>query len=118
MEVTVDGPGAYAVRVVGVAQYQHVLARAAAEGAVVEAVLAREDDNPYDNQAVAVLIGGERCGYLSRDDARRYRAHLVAAGEPELRVHCAARISGGFETEGGERAHFGLRLDLPRFSEG
>jgi hypothetical protein len=103
--------------VVGVAQYQSVLETAAADGAVVEAVLALEDDNPHDDQAVAVLIAGARAGYLSREDARRYRAHLAAVGEPDLTVHCAARITGGFETEGGGRAHFGLRLDLPRFAE-
>jgi len=117
MEISLEGPGAFAVRVVGVAQYQEVLARAAAEGAEVEAALAPENDNPHDDQAVTVLIGGARAGYLSRDDARRYRAHLAAVGEPDLTVYCAARITGGFATRGGGHAHLGLRLDLPRFAE-
>ncbi|MBS0385440.1 MAG: hypothetical protein JSS00_08825 [Proteobacteria bacterium] len=119
MEVAIEGPGAFAVTVVGVSQYQRVLAAAAEEGAeagVVEAVLAREDDNPHDDQAVAVFIGGERAGYLSRADARRYRADLAAAGDATLSVRCKARIVGGFETKSGERAHFGLKLDLPRLS--
>ncbi|MES1200176.1 MAG: hypothetical protein ABUS57_01855 [Pseudomonadota bacterium] len=117
MEISLDGPGAFAVRVVGVAQYQPVLARAAADEPDIEAALAPENDNPHDDQAVAVLIGGERAGYLSRDDARRYRAHLAAVGEPDLTVYCAARITGGFATRDGGQAHFGLRLDLPRFAE-
>lgn len=118
MEVSVDGPGAFAVNVVGVSQYQRVLADAAEEGGAVEAVLVLEDDNPYDDQAVAVHINGERAGYLSRADARLYRADLAAAGQPELSVRCKARITGGFETRDGGRAHFGLRLDLPKLADG
>lgn len=115
-EVSLDGPDAFAVKVVGVSQYQRVLEAAAAEGDVVEAVLVLENDNPHDDQAVAVHIGCARAGYLDRTDARRYRAHLAALGESDLRVRCQARITGGFETSDGGRAHFGLKLDLPRFS--
>jgi hypothetical protein len=115
MEVAIEGPGAFAVNVVGVSQYQRVL-EAAAEASVVEAVLVREDDNPHDDQAVAVFIDGQRAGYLSRADARRYRADLAAAGDATLSVRCKARIVGGFETKTGERAHFGLKLDLPHLS--
>ena len=116
MEVAIEGPGTFAVNVVGVSQYQRVLEAAAADGADAEAVLVREDDNPYDDQAVAVHIEGERAGYLSRADARRFRADLAAAGDATLSVRCAARIVGGFETKSGERAHFGLKLDLPQLS--
>ena len=116
MEVAIEGPGAFAVNVVGVLQYQRVLEAAAAEGAVIEALLLLEDDNPHDNQAVAVHIDGERAGYLSRTDARRYRADLGAAGDSTLSVRCKARIVGGFETKTGERAHFGLKIDLPQLS--
>ncbi|MBI3437880.1 MAG: hypothetical protein HY054_04395 [Proteobacteria bacterium] len=115
MEVSISGPGAFALNVVGVSQYQRVLEVAAEEG-VVEAVLMREDDNPYDDQAVAVFLDGERAGYLARADARRYRADLAAAGDANLSVRCAAKIVGGFETKTGERAHFGLKLDLPQLS--
>jgi hypothetical protein len=115
MEVSIEGPGAFAVNVVGVSQYQRVLEAAAEEG-VVDAVLMREDDNPHDDQAVAVFIDGERTGYLSRADARRYRADLAAAGDARLSVRCKAKIVGGFETKTGERAHFGLKLDLPQLS--
>jgi len=115
MEVAIEGPGAFAVNVVGVSQYQRVL-EAAAEAGVVDAVLVREDDNPHDNQAIAVFIDGQRAGYLSRADARRFRADLAAAGDSTLRVRCKAKIVGGFETKSGERAHFGLKLDLPQLS--
>ena len=71
MEVAIEGPGAFAVNVVGVSQYQRVL-EAAAEAGVIDAVLMREDDNAYDDQAVAVFIDGERAGYLSRADAPKW----------------------------------------------
>ena len=115
MEVAIEGPGAFAVNVVGVSQYQRVLETAAEEG-VVDAVLMREDDNPHDDQAVAIFISGERAGYLSRTDARRFRADLATAGDATLSVRCKAKVVGGFETKTGERAHFGLKLDLPQLS--
>ncbi len=115
MEVAVNGPGAFAVNVVGVSQYQGVL-EAAHGRAVLDAVLVLENENLYDDQAVAVTIDGARTGYLSRADARRFRADIAAAGETELSVRCKAKIVGGFETKSGERAHFGLKLDLPRFA--
>jgi hypothetical protein len=116
MDVEIEGPGTFAVDVVGVAQYQDVLAAAAEAGGAVDATLVLEDSNPYDDQAVAVHIGGRRAGYLSRANARLYRADLAAAGNPRLTVRCKAKIVGGFETTRGERAHYGLKLDLPKLS--
>jgi hypothetical protein len=116
MEIDVEGPGAFAVDVVGVSQYQDVLEAAAEAGAAVHATLILEDSNPHDDQAVAIYIDGRRAGYLSRANARLYRADLAAAGNARLTVHCKARIVGGFETTGGGRAHFGLKLDLPKLS--
>lgn len=116
MEIAIEGPGTFAVNVVGVSQYQHVLQAAAGEGATIDAVLMLEDDNPHDDQAVAVHLDGARAGYLSRTDARLYRTDLAAAGAARLKVRCKAKIVGGFETRDGERAHFGLKLDLPRLA--
>jgi hypothetical protein len=36
--------------------------------------LVEENDNPYDDQAVAAYAGDVQFGYLTRDDARFYRA--------------------------------------------
>lgn len=116
MDIEVAGPGDFAVDVVGVSQYQDVLAAAAEAGAVHRAMLILEDANPHDDQAVAVYIAGARAGYLSRANARAYRADLAAAGTPRATVRCKAKIVGGFETKGGGRAHFGLKLDLPKLS--
>ncbi len=116
MEIELEGPGTFAVDVVGESQYQRVLEAAAVEGGVVDAMLMLEDSNPYDDQAVAIHIGGARAGYLSRANARLYRADLAAAGAERATVRCKARIVGGFETASGERAHFGLKVDLPKLS--
>lgn len=112
-DADLSGPGAFAIDVVGESRYQPALEAAAAGGAIVRAMLVLEDSNPYDDRAVQVRVGGQVCGYLSRDNARRYRAALAAAGEPRASVRCNAKITGGFEIEGGRRAHFGLKLDLP-----
>jgi hypothetical protein len=116
MDIDIEGPGTFGVDVVGVSQYQRVLESAGEKGDIVAATLVLEDSNPHDDQAVAVHIDGQRAGYLSRANARAYRADLIAAGTPDLIVHCKAKIVGGFETASGERAHFGLKLDLPRLS--
>ncbi|OQW61171.1 MAG: hypothetical protein A4S17_02135 [Proteobacteria bacterium HN_bin10] len=116
MDIELEGPGAFAVDVVGEAQYQDVLEAAGEAGAVVAAALVLEDSNPHDDRAVAVCIDGRRAGYLSRADARRYRADLAAAGVPRAVVRCKARITGGFARAGGGRAHFGLKLDLPNLT--
>lgn len=115
-EITLTGPGKFAVNVVGAAHRQDVLEAAMnAHGALVDATLVLEDSNPHDDHAVAVLIAGAHAGYLSRSDARRYRADLAGAGCPRATVRCQAKIVGGFP-RGDERTHFGLRLDLPEFS--
>lgn len=98
-EGSIQGPGDFACEVVGESKYQHHLERIAGgrteEGADLrkQAVLALEDDNPHDKNAVCVRIDGLRVGYLPRPMAKMYRKRLDR-GE-------------------GDRGHFGVRLDLP-----
>lgn len=44
----------------------------------VLAVLVPETSNPYDSNAVSVWVNGLQVGYLSREDARRYRPGLLS----------------------------------------
>jgi hypothetical protein len=119
MLIKIEGPGTFAVEVVGVSRRQDVIASLVDEHgrsgrtATVEARLVLEDTNPHDANAVRVEIDGKLIGYLSRENAARYRADLAAAGTPDTIVQCRARIVGGFETTTGEPASFGVRLDLP-----
>ena len=124
VHIDIQGPGAFAIEVVGVSRRQDTLADIVARHGrngrtlTTDAILSLEDTNPYDANAVRVEIDGALIGYISRDNARRYRADLAAAGTPRATVRCRARIVGGFETPGGERASFGVRLDLPPMEAG
>ena len=114
--------------VVGEASYQDNLWRIvgghrAPDGRVREevyAVLAAEPDNPYDANAVAVWIQGLKVGYLSREDARRYRSGLLALEQQHGKPIALAGViaGGGMRADGPGRlgvflehdpADFGLR---------
>jgi hypothetical protein len=95
----------------------------------VHAVLVAETDNPYDANAVSVWIQGLRVGYLSREDARRYRPGLLALerqhGKPIALA--GAIVGGGMRADGPGRlgvfldhdpADFGLRPMAPLRASG
>jgi hypothetical protein len=95
----------------------------------VSAVLVAETDNPYDANAVSVWVKGLRVGYLSREDARRYRPGLLALeqkhGQPIALA--GAIVGGGMRADGPGRlgvfldhdpADFGLRAMSPPRSSG
>jgi hypothetical protein len=86
----------------------------------VYAVLAAEPDNPYDPNAVSVWVKGLKVGYLSRDDARRYRPGLLALEQQHGKpiALAGAIVGGGMRADGPGRlgifldhdpADFGLR---------
>jgi hypothetical protein len=114
------GPGLYAVDIVGESRYQEALELICGgrveKGAWLRtvAVLILEDDNPHDNQAVRVDIEGHVIGYLRREHARQYRKRLGEAGHPQITARCKALIVGGWDRGGGDRGHFGVKLDLPK----
>lgn len=113
------GPGVYGVDIVGESNYQSALEKICGgreeESArkKVKALLVLEDENPHDSKAVRVDIDGETVGYLSRKEARQYRARLKEAGYPSLLGRCDAIIVGGWDRGRGDRGHFGVKLDLP-----
>lgn len=108
------GDGDYGTEIVGESHYQRALESLAGgrseDGAedYISAVLVHEDDNPHDPKAVRVDIKGKTVGYLSREDARTWRAKAPGSSRHE----CPAVIVGGWDRGGGDRGHFGVRLDL------
>ena len=116
---SLPGPGTVEFDIVGESHYQDALEPICGgrteEGAehLTEAVLVLEDTNPYDKMAVRVDINGETVGYLSRSNARAYRAQLRKLGHPDITCKCKAMVVGGWERSGGERGSFGVKLDLP-----
>jgi hypothetical protein len=117
-EGAIHGPGDFACEVVGESKYQHHLERIAGgrteDSAELrkKAVLALEDDNPHDKNAVCVRIDGLRVGYLPRTMAKMYRKRLAEKNAPIGHYWCEAIIVGGWD-RGDDRGHFGVRLDLP-----
>lgn len=124
MLIKIAGPGTFAVEVVGVSRRQDALAAImdqhgrSGRTVTLDALLILENSNPHDANAVRVEIDNALIGYLSRENAARYRADLAAANTPDATIQCKARIVGGFETSSGERASFGVRLDLPPMEAG
>ena len=123
--------GRHDLEVVGESQYQEALWRAAggrtAERVRVEvqAVLLPEPDNPYDPNAITVLIDGAKVGYLCRDDAHAYRPGLLALGAryQALIALTGVVVGGGMRQDGPgllgvwlshDPADFGLTAIVPR----
>ena len=109
-------PGVGGIDVVGESNYRdaidHVV-RGPHEGGVRAtywAELVPETNNPYDNNAVAVRINGERLGYLARADAKRYRPVLedVAAAGRKAAVRCS--VMYGWTRPGQDRGDYSLRV--------
>lgn len=119
-----EGDGEYSMNVVGESHYQDNLRRICegttdeeeGEDLEIEASLVSENDNPYDNQAVRVDIEGLPVGYLSRQDARRLRAHLdktVPRGVRLEKLTCDALIVEGWDRGEEDRGYYGVKLDVP-----
>lgn len=113
-----DGDGSFWMPVAGSSYRQAALERIAgarewhAKNDDVVATIILENGNPHDANAVRVEIHGEHVGYLPRDLALRYRAMLRSTGRAAVAQQCLARITGGWERGGGDRGHYGVRLDL------
>ncbi len=114
-----NGPGTYDVDVVGESHYQDALESICggrseeSQRLVVEAFLIPEDDNPHDSEAVRIYIQDETVGYLDRETARSYRKQMTEVGMSGVAAKCNAIIVGGWDRGGGDRGHFGVKLDLP-----
>jgi hypothetical protein len=110
--------GDFAVEVVGESMYQPALAAAAggqaggALGIPCTAMLVPEPTNPADANAISVQIGGRTVGYLSRPNARSFRARLESATGMVQPTSCGAIIRGGGQRESGETIFYGVWLDL------
>lgn len=105
----------FPVQAVGESHYQEALANlcggftTSGHSEVFSAELFPEDSNPYDDQAVRVVIADATVGYLSREDARKFRRGLRA---DKFSQHCQALLVGGWDRGDGDGGHFGVRLNV------
>lgn len=84
----------------------------------VWALLVMENDNPHDDDAVAVHMDTGIVGYLSREDASNYRVAMMKMGLDDYALKVPAMIFGGWLRPDGDEGHFGVKLDLPGESLG
>jgi hypothetical protein len=74
--------------------------------------LVPEPTNPVDPGAIAVTIGGQVVGHLSRIDAARYSDAISKVLADTGEATCKAVIVGGWERPHGRVGMFGVRLKL------
>ncbi|CAN7600063.1 hypothetical protein LJR289_004370 [Pseudoduganella sp. LjRoot289] len=111
-----DG-GRFLTEVVAESRYQATVRELAGEHGEanadtrLQAVLAVDPHNPYDDRPVAVFVAGRMTGYLSPKDAEAFRtlqARKEIAGQP---VSCDAAVRGGAIWQG-KRLEYAVWLDL------
>ncbi|MDO8458528.1 MAG: HIRAN domain-containing protein [Burkholderiaceae bacterium] len=80
------------------------------------ATLMPDNDNKFDKNAVRILVAGRTVGYLTREDAPRFRRRLSSCklGSTALTT-CDALVVGGFAKKNGDTASYGLQLDIKPF---
>ncbi len=79
--------------------------------AVAELVL--DPANPYDPDAILVLIDDRPVGYLRHDDAVAYRAEVIDSLDLHGFATCWAHIRGGWDRGHGDVGALGVTLELP-----
>ena len=114
-----DGPGQYAVDVVGASYHQEELEEICggrtedSQRLETVAILVLEDDNKYDKNAILVTIEGHGVGHLDRETAKSFRQQMSKATPGVKKITCQAIIVGGWDRGDGDRGHFGVKLNLP-----
>jgi HIRAN domain len=78
------------------------------------AMLVPEPRNPYDPNAVRVYLGPPmgKVGYLSREDAVRYRPVIERVAWMGRVIACRASLKGGWDRGRGDSGSFGVTLHL------
>ncbi len=99
----VTGPQAR-LHIVGEAGYQPYIKKLAKRSRRVQIVLRAEPENPYDHNAVAVLVEGSVVGYLARDLAPQWQPVVLAAESEGFLVTGPAEIWGGSK----DKPHLGV----------
>lgn len=109
--------------VVGESKYHTAIAKIAgnAKGTHANktciAFLVPEKGNPYDKNAVMVMIEGVQVGYLSRTDAADFRERLKAEGIAGATTSCEAHIGWGGEGRDGKKLSYSVTLRVASYSD-
>jgi hypothetical protein len=109
------GRGQFSLEVVGESHYREALATLLGKQANTRnilqcvALLKLDDASRFDPNAVAVYIGRQQVGHLSRADAPAYRRWL----RNKNLTHHRAMLADAHVYGGDERGLFSVRLDVP-----
>lgn len=76
-----------------------------------KALLLADDNNPYEDKAVAVFLSQQMVGYLAPKDAQDFRAMLARHDVPGQLTSTDAVIRGGHTYEG-KRLSYAVLLDI------
>jgi hypothetical protein len=110
-ELKIRGEANYQEEIRGIIAYEEGSTQSIQEEGLT-ARLIFEDDNPHDKgNAVRIEIDRRTVGYLSRDDARKYRQALASKNLSGAVGTCYAAIIGKYNDELDDIL-FGVRLDL------
>lgn len=97
---------------VGESQYLDVLRglqRRVDQDGRIPALLVREPQNPYDPNAVAVMIHGQVVGYLKRSDAADMKDALDSLAARGEFIACPAYFQGGTA----DKTNIGVVVEVP-----
>ena len=76
-----------------------------------KALLLPDDNNPYEDKAVAVFLSNRMVGYLAPQDAQAFRTMLARQEIPGQLTSADAVIRGGHRYEG-KRLSYAVLLDI------
>ena len=113
-----EGEGKYLQEIVGESYYQDTLEKITngktenGHEKKVKAKLIYDDNNPYDNKAIAIKIENKLIGHLSRNMARKFRKKMEKEGHNNITVVCDALIVGGWHKSHNDEGYFGVKLDF------
>lgn len=116
-----DGAGNMEFEIVGESYYQPALKTLAGEHGdkspdkECKATIVPDDRNQHDDKAVRVDIDGLTVGHFGRDDARSFRRRLGQKKIKGQTTTCDAMIVGGYLMKNGQRASYGVKLDIKPF---
>jgi hypothetical protein len=120
-EYTWPSLGDFEFEVVGESNYQNAIRSAAGDhgnespSGQYTAKLVPENDNQFDKLAVRIDINNMTVGYMSKEDARSFRRRLSAKKLGGKITTCDAEITGGYLMKDGNKANYGVCLDIKPF---
>lgn len=109
--------GNFDFEIVGESNYQNNIALIGKQNPdLITAILVPEPNNQYDTKAIRVDINGLIVGYLSKDDARSFHRRLGNKKISGKATKCKAIITGGHLLKSGNKASYGVQLDIKPFN--